>query len=244
LLVCNDGFGYLNRRGPVRAAQVLDSLHASDLEQTVALFINPGRPRGSAAMGEPGPQTPALAQRRFEYDAMTPTYGHFLLEDVLPFVEREHGVRFSVIPEHRTVCGISSGGICAFTVAWHHTDRFTRVLSHCGSYTNILGGHHYPYLVRTTPRKPIRVFLQSGENDAETLFGDWPLANRTMANAFAYAGWDYRFEFGTGGHTLRHGGALFADALRWLWRETTESAGRRNDSMTLRWHSGGATAAC
>ena len=30
LIVFNDGVGYLSRRGPVRAAQVLDSLHASE----------------------------------------------------------------------------------------------------------------------------------------------------------------------------------------------------------------------
>ena len=37
-----------------------------------------------------------------------------------------------------------------------------------------------------------------------------------MAAALSFAGYDLRFEFGTGGHNLRHGGALFADALRWL----------------------------
>ena len=63
------------------------------------------------------------------------------------------------------------------------------------------------------------MFLQSGANDAQTLFGDWPLANKTMANALEYAGYDYRFEFGEGGHSLRHGGALFAESLRWLWRK-------------------------
>ena len=38
-----------------------------------------------------------------------------------------------------------------------------------------------------------------------------------LAKALEYAGYDYRFEFATGGHTLRHGGALFANTLRWLW---------------------------
>ena len=60
--------------------------------------------------------------------------------------------------------------------------------------------------------------------DGATVFGDWPLANQTMAKALEYAGYDYRFEFGTGGHTLRHGGALFADALRWLWRKDGAAA--------------------
>jgi enterochelin esterase family protein len=42
-----------------------------------------------------------------------------------------------------------------------------------------------------------------------------------MANALDFAGYDSRFEFGTGGHTLRHGGAIFADSLRWLGRGGT-----------------------
>ena len=125
---------------------------------------------------------------------------------------------FADEPAARTVCGMSSGGICAFNAAWHFPDFFGRVISHCGSYTNVRGGHHYPYLVRSTPRKRLRVFLQSGPHDAGTIFGDVALANHTMANAPEYAGYDYLFEFGSGGHTLRHGGALFAETLRWLWR--------------------------
>ncbi len=45
LIVFNDGYGYLSRRGPVRAAQVLDTLHArGEIEPTVAVFVNPGGP--------------------------------------------------------------------------------------------------------------------------------------------------------------------------------------------------------
>jgi enterochelin esterase family protein len=197
-------------------------LHASgDIGPTVAVFVNPGRPRGTS-VDDPSQRPLAMRQRSIEYDSLTPTYGQFLLGELLPFVAREHRVELTDDPTRRTVCGISSGGICAFNVAWHHTQQFQRVLSHCGSFTNIRGGHNYPYLVRTTPRKPIRVFLQSGANDAITLFGDWPLANQTMANALAYASYDYRFEYGTGGHSLRHGGALFADSLRWLWRSAVD----------------------
>ena len=32
------------------------------------------------------------------------------------------------------------------------------------------------------------------------------------------ARYDYRFDFGEGGHSLAHGGATFADALQWIWR--------------------------
>jgi hypothetical protein len=40
-----------------------------------------------------------------------------------------------------------------------------------------------------------------------------------MAAALKYRDYDYRFVFGEGGHSLRHGGAIFPDTLRWLWRD-------------------------
>jgi enterochelin esterase family protein len=211
LILFNDGASYLSRSGPVRAARVLDTLHAlGEIPPTVAVFVDPGARRADGQVD--------WGQRRAEYDPLTPTYGRFLLEDLLPFVERAEGLAFTADPAGRTICGISSGGICAFTVAWRFPESFGRVLSHCGSFVNIEGGHNYPFLVRATPRKPIRVFLQGGANDGRNVYGDWPLANQAMANALDFAGYDCRFAYGTGGHTLRHGGAIFAESLRWLWR--------------------------
>ncbi|MEQ8861165.1 MAG: alpha/beta hydrolase-fold protein [Pseudomonadales bacterium] len=215
----NDGAWYLSRSGPVRASNVLDSLHhAGEIAPTAAVFIMPGDPDGPVE-GPIESYDAKTAQRSLEYDPLTPRYGEFLFRDILPLVERETGLRISPRPEHRTVCGISSGGIAAFTAAWHHPSACSRVLSHCGSFTDIWGGHNYPSLVRRTPRKPVRVFLQSGAHDADTPFGNWALANQAMASALDWAGYDYRFEFGTGGHNLDHGGAIFADSLRWLWRD-------------------------
>lgn len=220
LLVFNDGGFYLPRGGAVRAAQVLDSLHASgEIAPTIAVFVDPGRP----AISERG-DGPATAQRSVEYDSITDRYGRFLIEELLPFVETSQGLTFSPNPAHRTICGISSGGICAFTAAWWFPDRFGRVLSHCGSFVNIRGGHNLAFAVRATPRKPIRVLLQSGAADASYITGDWPLGNQTMASALAFARYDYRFEYGVGGHSLRHGGAIFADSLRWLWRDDVTEA--------------------
>ena len=34
-----------------------------------------------------------------------------------------------------------------------------------------------------------------------------------------FARYDYRFEMGSGGHNLIHGGAIFPDTLRWIWRD-------------------------
>ena len=69
-------------------------------------------------------------------------------------------------PDSRAIAGISSGGICAWTVAWERPDEFRKVLSWVGSFTNIAsgktrheGGHNYEALIRKTaeeadPRLP------------------------------------------------------------------------------------------
>ena len=31
--------------------------------------------------------------------------------------------------------------------------------------------------------------------------------------------YDHKYVFGEGGHSGNHGGAIFPDALRWLWRD-------------------------
>ena len=220
LLICNDGEGYRFDRGAIRAPAVLDSLFAAgELGPTAAVFVMPGIPEGFAAT-VPGqmPHPTVNRQRSVEYDSCTAAYGEFLLADVLPFVEKELGITLTTDSGRRVVCGISSGGICAFNTAWHFPGSFGGVISHCGSFVNIRGAHNFPYLIRSTPRKPIRVFLQSGELDADIVTGSWSLANQQMAAALSFAGYDYRFEFGTGGHNLRHGGALFAETLRWIFR--------------------------
>ena len=74
-------------------------------------------------------------------------------------------------------------------------------------------------MIRKTPGKGLRVFLQDGSNDLDNQFGNWPLANQEMAAALKFAKYDYQFVFGDGGHTHKHGGAILPDSLRWLWRD-------------------------
>ncbi len=210
LMVFQDGGAYVDRKGAVRAATVFDTMIAAgEMEPTVGVFLMPGRREGLSAP----------RQRSVEYDSVSDAYARFLIENALPFVETEIGCKLTEDPARRTICGISSGGACAFTAAWFRPDAFGRVLSHCGSFVPIRGANHYPYLIRSTPRKPIRVWLQSGAGDADIVLGSWPQANQAMAASLQYAGYDHKFVFGEGGHNLRHGGAVFADALRWLWRD-------------------------
>ena len=97
---------------------------------------------------------------------------------------------------------------------------FSKVLIHVGSFTNIQGGDVIPGMIRKTERKPIRVWLQDGSNDLDNLHGSWPLANQSMAAALKFMKYDFRFEFGDGGHNGRQGGATMPESLRWLWKDT------------------------
>ena len=189
-------------------------IHNREIGPAIGLFVNSGVPENAVAGAD---DRQILGQRSLEYDTCNGKYARFLIDEVIPFMESEVGLPVSENPKDKIICGISSGGICAFNAAWHEPAYFGNVISHCGSFTNIRGGNQFQYLVRSTERKDIKVFLQSGEMDADIILGSWPLANQTLASALEYAGYDFRFEFGTGGHNLRQGGSLFAETLRWLW---------------------------
>ena len=60
------------------------------------------------------------------------------------------------------------------------------------------------------------------ENDLDNLFGSWPLANRQMAAALKFAGYEHKFVMGKDGHNSRHGGAILPESLRWLWQDVVK----------------------
>jgi enterochelin esterase family protein len=212
VMVFQDGGGYVNAKGQFRVPTVFDNLiHKKEMPVTVGIFINPGKVPAST----PGEKD--RENRSFEYDTLSDQYVRFLEKEILPEVGKQYNLRQDA--KGRAICGISSGGICAFTAAWERPDLFSKVLSHVGSFTNIRGGDVYPGLIRKTERKPIRVFLQDGSGDLDNLHGNWPLANQQMAAALKFAGYEYKFEFGTEGHNGKHGGAILPDSLRWLWAD-------------------------
>lgn len=211
LMVFQDGRGFVSEKGHTRVPIVFDNLiHAGEMPVTIGLFVQPGQ---ILAAGKGAPRR----CRSFEYDSLGDRYARFLIEDLLPGIEKKY--RITKDPAGRAICGNSSGGIAAFTVAWERPNAFGKVVSHIGSFTNIRGGHAYPALVRKTEKKPLRVFLQEGRNDLDNMHGNWPLANQDLAASLKYQGYDYKLVMGEGGHSGRHGGAIFPDTMRWLWRD-------------------------
>ena len=210
LMIFLDGALYLG--ADVNVPIVFDNLiDAGEMPVTIGLFIN---------AGDKGPGMPIYGgndNRSFEYDSLGDQYSRFLIEELLPEITKKY--RIVGEPAGRAICGISSGAICAFTAAWERPDVFGKVVSHCGSFVNIRDGHNYPSLIRRNATKPLRVFLQTGIKDLNLIFGTWSIANQDMAAALAYRDYDYQFIFGEGGHSLKHGGAIFPETMRWLWRD-------------------------
>jgi enterochelin esterase-like enzyme len=212
VMVFQDGHAYVSEEGSHRVPIVFDNLiHARAMPVTVGIFINPGH------VGDEPPANPWMASNRsFEYDTLSDQYAGFLINEILPEVATRW--KLSDDPEQRAICGASSGGICAFTVAWERPDAFRKVMSHIGSFTDIRGGHVYPSRIRKEPLRPLRVFLQDGEADLDNEYGNWWLANLQMVAALRYRSYDHRFVGGSGGHDGEHAGAILPDSLRWLWR--------------------------
>ena len=229
LMVFQDGSGYVSTNGQFRVPTVFDNLiHSGEMPVTIGIFVNPGTVPGSGGDHRSRPT------RSFEYDTPDERYGRFLTEEFLPPIEKQFNVTTNAAG--RAVCGISSGAIGAFSAAWHFPDRYGKVVSHIGSYVNIRGGQIFPSQIRQlkdrapsdappvaarlrTQRLGLRVFLQDGTNDLDNLHGNWPFANQDMAAALKFAEMDFRFELGDGGHSGKHGGAIFPDTMRWLWRD-------------------------
>src|SRR3954462_10785326 len=111
LMVFMDGGGYANPKGGFRVPVVFDNLIPQKaMPVTIAVFVDPGTVPATM------PGASGRSNRSFEYDSMGDTYSKFLIDEFLPVALKDLNVNKD--PSKRAVCGISSSGICAFTVAW------------------------------------------------------------------------------------------------------------------------------
>ena len=162
LMVWQDGQGLIGEFSRMRLFTVTENLlYQKLLPPMVHVMIAPGQsPEGHA-------------MRSVEYDTVSDRYPRFLMEEVLPEVEKTYTLRQDGYS--RAIGGESSGGICAFNVAWLMPDKFSRVHSAVGSFTSIQwrpqekleGGNVYPFKVRKEPKRNIRVWMSDGSDDLE-----------------------------------------------------------------------------
>jgi len=252
LMVFQDGHFFVNKEGEYRVPVVFDNLiYRREMPVTIAVFINPGHApdQQEANAKEWGDRT---NNRRVEYNALNDTYSKLIVDELLPALKKQYNI--SDNPDDRGIGGASSGAICAFTVAWQRPDQFRKVISTIGSFTNIMGGHEYPDIVRRSEKKPLRVYLQDGLNDNRGLRGrgsdrrydpkwDWHTQNRKMVEALTEKGYDVNYCWGIGTHSNKQGGAIMPEMLRWLWRDYPRPDDPNDDSNRKLFGPAGATQA-
>lgn len=196
VMVFMDGSSYARQgeEASWRTTTVFDNLiYKKEMPVVIGVFIDPGSRR----------------TRSQEYDTLSDRYARFVIDEVLVEVGKKYSITDD--PEGRATCGLSSGAICAFTMAWERPDAFRKVASFYGSFTSIgfrtdadgnvigLGGDSYPTLIRRLAAgsrgpngrrpevKPIKIYFQDGSQDLDNRFGSWFLANQRMVAALEWA---------------------------------------------------------
>ena len=212
---------YVNQDGiQWKAPTVFDNLiHKGEMPVTIGVFVMHGKVKS---------QNPDEAldrfNRSFEYDGLGDAYARFILDEILPEVEKQKTadgrvIRLSRNGNDRAIGGSSSGAVCAFTAAWERPDAFSRVFSAIGTYVGLRGADRYPTMIRKYEPKPLRVYLLDGSQDLNIYAGDWWMANQTMLRALTFAGCEVTHQWGEGGHNGKQGTALFPEAMRFLWKD-------------------------
>lgn len=192
------------------------------------------------------------SQRGLEYDTVSGKFAEFIQTEVLPraVMEAKSQLQMDVLftddPRGRGTLGGSSGGAGSFSMAWFHPDLFTRAIVYSGTFVRQISPedpmyphgcwayHDYdPYneaapngvIMKEPTPKPIRVWLEVGQNDLQANSGpgsyrDFPLASRRMAASLKAKGYHYHFDYAPGaGHLDGNVVAqTLPDALTWTWR--------------------------
>ncbi|MFI5384890.1 MAG: alpha/beta hydrolase [Fimbriimonadales bacterium] len=203
---------------------ILDNMIADHrLPAMIAVMIDSG---GGDAQG---------SERGLEYDTVSGRYAEFIEAEVLPRIEQDYHVAFSKNPDARMTMGGSSGGACAFSMAWFHPELYHLVLTYSGTYVNQqsplnpLSPHgaweYHEHLIPQTRRKPIRIWMHVGDrdirpNDDESTLHNWVMANQRMAAVLKAKGYHYQFVFAQdSGHV---DGRVVAQtlpaALEYVWK--------------------------
>jgi enterochelin esterase-like enzyme len=176
------------------------------------------------------------SERGLEYDTMSGLYAEWVEKEVLPLVEALAHVKLTKDPDGRATMGGSSGGSCAFIMAWYHPELYHRVLTYSGTYVNQQWPHNsetphgawefHEHLIPNSPVKPIRLWMEVGDRDLLTPnilkdnMHDWVLANELMAKVLAAKGYHYQFVFAiNAGHVDRAvRQQTLPEALEYLWQ--------------------------
>ncbi|MCW3095257.1 MAG: putative esterase [Chthonomonadaceae bacterium] len=203
---------------------ILDNMIADKrVPAMVGVFIDSG---GGDAQG---------SERGLEYDTVSGKYAEFIESEVLPKITQDYHVTFTKDPNARMTMGGSSGGVCAFTMAWFHPEWYHRVLTYSGTFVNQQSPlnpetphgawEYHDSIIPHSKAKPLRIWMQVGENDIrphdeESTYHNWPMANQRMAAVLKAKKYHYQFVFcrqagHVDGRAVRQ---TLPEALAYVWK--------------------------
>lgn len=158
--------------------------------------------------------------RMDNYDIFDSAYPRFIVDELIPFVKKEHGFNISPSPDMHLVLGGSSGGISSFNVAWTCPDYFRRVYMSSPSFLAMSNGREMPALIRKCETLPLRVWVEYSENEPDDYFGSSYAAAIDSIRALAFAGYemDTRYFAGEGHCSRYHSTEAFTEAFEFLWK--------------------------
>jgi enterochelin esterase-like enzyme/sugar lactone lactonase YvrE len=197
---------------PREKANLELAIATKEMPVTVGVFVRPGE------VPAPMKGTAGRRNRDFEYDGVSDHNLRFFDEEILPFVAKQYQLNLSTSGNDRCIVGGSSGGIAAFTAAWHRPEAFSRVYCVSGSFVAFRGGHEFPTMVRKFEARPIRSFLTTATHDMENAAGDWFLVDQEMDKALKFSGYDYQFRTIDGKHVAGYG-ENWQEAMAYLWKD-------------------------
>jgi enterochelin esterase-like enzyme len=232
--------GAPNMPGMANVPAILDNLIAAKMLPTiVVVFVEDG---GGDAQG---------SERGHEYDTVSGLYAEFIQSEVMPRAIMEVQSQLNIAltltsdPEGHGTIGGSSGGAAAFSMAWWHNDYFRKVITYSGTFIDQASPENplYPHgcacyhdvdpanpaappnglIMQATTNKPIRMWLESAQNDNQVgggLYHDFRLASQRMAASFKAKGYHYHYDYaqGAGHDDGRVIAQTLAQALLWVWR--------------------------
>jgi len=203
---------------------ILDNMIADKrLPAMVGIFISSG---GGDAQG---------SERGLEYDTVSGKYAEFIETEVLPRIATDYHVTFTKDPNGRMTMGGSSGGAAALSMAWWHPEWYHRVLSYSGTFVNQQSPlnpetphgawEYHEHLIPQSKPKPLRIWMQVGENDIrshdeESTYHNWPMANQRTAEVLKAKKYHYQFVFcrqagHVDGRAVR---ATLPGAMEYVWK--------------------------
>ena len=126
---------YVNQDGvSYRAPAVFDDLiHKKQMPVVIGVFVTPGKVKAATA------QALDRFNRSYEYDGLGDQYARFLLDELLPEVEKKtaadgRAIKLSKNGNDRCIGGASSGAVCAFTPAMTESPKKCAALFGCPDY--------------------------------------------------------------------------------------------------------------